>query len=516
MMVRTHLADEFIIEYRLQGEKPLEKQNRKDSSYQYDNLLKSKIGRPKTPTQSSTAGSVDDSPAATKSRTGSQASRQLQLKKLTISDRRSDLPLSASSESFRVTSPFSSKFVHSPQSAMASPGLVSSANSAQSYATDLQRSPVFDTQSVASSHTSYGGSLLSEMAGEQPTFSRGSVRSKPTDSNLSLAMKAVSAANSAASSLSLSSSSQHHGGKNSSSGGAMRSSGHGLARGLATGPGVVGGSAPGMFNRKSQANPQAGHPPASETPETDRLPLALAEAGGDIRHLQLDDYPPPQSSTSTTTNNPPPFPRLHSQPSRSGMKRKATTPPAEASHEDRQSASAQAQQQLQAASEQQRRTPGQHHPLAKRASPVFHPPAHHHHPSYSSYSSKSSTGLSANGPYASPFSVATSSIPTPSSQQQDRLSPATTVNTVQQESNASPYMSSLSLDPGLQGTDSQGQPQFNVDLAQQLAAAAAAKVSSENANRTKQQNPPRHSASHHICDCCPKKPKKFDTLEELR
>ncbi|MCJ1324480.1 hypothetical protein MMC10_001142 [Thelotrema lepadinum] len=514
---------------QLQGEKPLEKQNRKDSSQAYDTFLKSKIGRPKTPTQSSTVGSIAASPAATKSRTGSQAARPLQLQTLTISDRLSDQPLSASSDSFRVTSPFSSKFVQSPQSAAASPGLISLANSAQSYATDLQRSPVFDNQSVASSHTSYGGSLQSEMAGDQPTFTRGSVRSKPlpTDSNLSLAMKAVSAAsaaNSAASSLSLSASSQQ-GGKNASSGGAKRSSGHGRgARGNEHGHGgkaVVGGSgsgsAPGMFNRATTSN-QAGHPPASETPETDRLPLAQAEPGADIRYLQLDDSSAPQSTSSSSNTNPPPFPRLHSQPSRSGMKRKATTPPAEASHhEERQSASAQAQhQQLQgAASEQQRRTPGQHHPLAKRASPVFHPPAHHH-PSYPSYSSSSSTGLSANGPYASPFPVAASSIVTPSSQHQDRLSPAAITKPLEQETHASPYMSSLSLDPGLGGNDSQGQPQFNVDLAQQLAAAAAAKVSTENANRAKQQNPPRHSAIHHICDCCPKKPKKFDTLEELR
>ena len=502
--------------------------------------MKSKIGRPKTPSRSSTAGSIDASPAATKSRTGSLATRPPQIKTLSLSDRLSDRSLSASSESpFKATSPFSSKFAHSPQSTTASPGLVSSAHSAQSYTTDLQRSPTFDVTSVASSHTSFGGSFLSEMAGE-PKFGRvkpSSVRSRPTDSNLSLAMMAVSAANSAASSSSPSSSSQHMG-KNALSGFKTHSAGYGS--GHVYEQGVVGGGAPGMFNRTTSFEQLSGNAttPSEAEPENQHPPLAaLVETGGDMRHLQLDDYPPPQIGGA---NNPPPFSRLHSQSSRSGMKRKASPPPGELPHEEvsrQSSASAPAQAQAQApqslqhqlqgaASEQQRRTPAgqQHLPFAKRASPAFHLSHHtnnhhHNHPplSHPSHSSSSSTALSANGSYASPpFSVGASNVATAPSQQ-DRLSPAATVKPLNRENHPSLYMNTLSLDPGLQGSgESQSQSQFSVDTAQQLAAAAAQKVSDENASRMKQQNPPRHSASHHICDCCPKKPKKFDTQEELR
>lgn len=497
------------------------------------------MGGPRTPTRSSTAGSIDPSPAVLPSRASAQAGRPPRLNTLSLSDR----SLSASSDSpFRVASPASSRFTHSPQSSLASPG------------TDFRRTPIssFGTTSVASSRTSLGGSSLNEMAGEHH-FGRvklGNTRPKVEKSYLTLAAKAVEAANSAAAaaaaasasaSASLSSSSSSFGSRSSRQvaetearrapsqrqrGRGGRGS-RGVEAGVEAGAGAGarsgggGGGTPGMFNRASfeHGNPNINTTTSTtftsrEQPETADFPLTLAETGGDMRHLQLDDYystPPPQHSFDSTSAT---VPRLHSQPSRSGMKRRASSPPTEVSPDERQAASAQAQQQPPqgAAGEQQRRTPGQHHPFAKRATPVFQ---HLAHPNYSSYSPDSAAGLSTIDSYASNLSVGLSSITSPSAQ--DRLSPAATMpKSLKQESHASPYMSSLTLDPGLQGLDVQSQPQFSVDATQQLAAAAAQKVHAENASRMKQQNPPKHSASHHICDCCPKKPKKFDTVEELR
>ncbi len=88
---------------------------------------------------------------------------------------------------------------------------------------------------------------------------------------------------------------------------------------------------------------------------------------------------------------------------------------------------------------------------------------------------------------------------------------------------ASPYdATSLSLDPDLRGDDATTaySAQQLASAAQLTAAAAAAQqLSAEQqaaATRLPAGTPSKLSASIHICDCCPKKPKKFDTLEELR
>ena len=230
----------------------------------------------------------------------------------------------------------------------------------------------------------------------------------------------------------------------------------------------------------------------------------MAETGG-MQHLHLDDHPPPSSSSTFSS------PRLRTSTSQQGMsaqtarKRKASSPPADQPPPT--------QQQQQGGVVGERRTSGQQlqqPPTANRSSPVHHQP----HLTQASYSSASSAGLP-NGSYASSgaYSLGASSITTVSSQ--DRLSPGAIVNPELHDPNRASFMNSLSLEPSLRGTEA---PSSHVLAAAdaQSTAAAAQKMSAENANRLKQASAPKLQANVHICDCCPKKPKKFETEEELR
>ena len=478
---RKHLADWWTVA-RLQGERPLEWKNRKDSSHAYDNLLLSKIGRPKTPTRASTVGSLEGSPASVSRRTtkkSTKSNKHGELKSLSLTDR----SLSVSSDSpLKVGSPYSSKWANSPQSTVVSPGLLSDAASAKSFM-DSGRSPIFDNNSIASSSTSAG--LAAEMAAgssfEQQRFGRIPAKAQRPDSNLSLAMMAASTASASIAS----------------------SAGSSTNRG-----GLVGGTGGGISGRSKRGSYDHGNLLVNHT-ETGLGQFdsdsPMRETGSGMRHLNLDDHPSHQFPPSASTFSSPRLHSSHSQQSMQGVKRRASS---EASPDDRpppQPPQTQAQQQQQQGVEQ-RRTSGQHHLLAKRASFVHRPP----HPNHASYSSASSAGLP-NGSYASPagFSVGASPITTSS---QDRLSPGVIPNTSEHhESQGSPYMSTLSLDPAL---DSQTHSQIGSEA--QLTAAAAQKMSAENANHSNQQGNTPKLQNIHICDCCPKKPKKFDTLQELR
>ena len=131
-------------------------------------------------------------------------------------------------------------------------------------------------------------------------------------------------------------------------------------------------------------------------------------------------------------------------------------------------------------------------------------------------SSNSSSSTAPNGSYApSPgFAVGTrnaSALP----QEGPQLYPTApaTNSSEQSHRNQSPFANSGAFDPALSNDDAN----YNAQLASsaQLTAAAAQKVSAENASRMKQTTQPK-LANMHICDCCPKKPKKFDTFEELQ
>lgn len=214
----------------------------------------------------------------------------------------------------------------------------------------------------------------------------------------------------------------------------------------------------------------------------------MDEAG--LKHLNLGDRSPPHleglSPVSTL-----------------GQKRRASSPPREASREDRLSLSTSG-----VSSELfQRRASG--HLSASRASPV-----HRFHPNQGSISSVSSLSARTNGSYTSstPLSAASSSITSVSSF--DRHSPGGASPSSEMDlSQDSPYVQSVSLNPSPRGSVSRASHQRT--FSENKPTAAGRKMSSGEPGHVKHHSVPTLQGVY-MCECCPKKPKKFDTQEELQ
>ena len=230
--------------------------------------------------------------------------------------------------------------------------------------------------------------------------------------------------------------------------------------------------------RMSMSFDDAASPPKRESydqsvfadPDSD---FPMEETGG-MRQLHLDDRTPPSMD-------------VHSPSSRSGTKRKALSPPPrEAQHDDKATVGGSSELNP-------RRTSG-------------HLSANRLQPEHASFSSTSSSGLR-NGSFASSagFSAPGSSYTSFSSH--ERLSPAGI-------SPSADLHDTLTLDPSLQASSPQSHQLTAPE--NKSAAAIARKMPSDTAGRGKQYNMPKMQANYHMCECCPKKPKKFDTLEELQ
>ena len=359
---------------------------------------------------------------------------------------------SFSESPFKIGSPFSRKWIENESSGIVSPSLISSAASAKNYM-DF-RSPTFDNSSAASPVM------------EPERFGRVHDQSRRSDSTGSIMM---------------------------------------------TGSG--GGSTGGLDDRVSSA---AGRSKRGEnydqggifTTESDLDSDFPMEETGGMRHLRLDDRAPVRPDHFS----PPPPQHQHHQLSHShsrlGMKRRASSPPRQSTGDDQappQIAGGAATSEL-----YQRRTSGHDRLSTNRASPV-----HQYHPTQSSVSSTSSGGLRTGSSYASSagLSVGSSSITSVSSH--DRSSPGGISPLSDQYNGArdSSYANSVSLDTNSRVPPSSHQ---RIPSDTKSAAAIARKMSTDNIGRGKPQNAPKLQANVHICVCCPKKPKKFDTIEELR
>jgi hypothetical protein len=211
-----------------------------------------------------------------------------------------------------------------------------------------------------------------------------------------------------------------------------------------------------------------------------------------MRRLQLDDRTPPALD-------------VQSPNSRLGTKRKALSPPHGSPREDK--------TPLQigggtASEVYQRRTSGHH--LASRASPV-----NRHQQPHGSVSPASSAGLR-NGSYASSTGLSaggSSSITSISSY--GRLSPGAISPLSEHYDNPERhYLLSPSSEQNLQSLAALSHQQLTDTKAS--SAATARKMSADNMVRGNGQNAPRIQSHLHMCACCPKKPKKFETEEELR
>lgn len=447
----------------------LERQNLETSSQAYDNKLLSKIGKPTTPPRTLTANSVDASP--TSSLPFYQSGKQPHpLKSLSVSDASTkpspDFP-------FRKDS-LSSRFDDSPQSRPISPGLISSAASAKSYMD--YRSPTFESSTPSSA---------TDSESQQRRFSSNHVL-------------------------------RHQRSRRSGSGPSTSTS-------TSAGYSNMDESATALFSKKfntanihnsseytSQYRRGSCDQPIFSDPDSASVSdFPMEETGNTttaLRHLRLEDRTPLSSLDSSAPSSYYFSPtNCSASDSRSGMKRRASSPPPEAAHDDKAPSHL-----LGNSSElyQRNTTSATAHLSANRSSPQ-----NRFAPTHGSVSSTSTTGFR-NGSYASSNGLSVGSSITSLSSSHDRLSPGGISPSSDQQHNGrdSPYVNSLSINPSPQNALSRLQQHPSEGKS---SAAIARKMSTGN-SAPRKQNAPNIQPHAHICECCPKKPKKFETLQELR
>ncbi|KAL8825233.1 MAG: hypothetical protein Q9170_007874 [Blastenia crenularia] len=219
------------------------------------------------------------------------------------------------------------------------------------------------------------------------------------------------------------------------------------------------------------------------------------EETGAMRQLHLEDRAPLSLDPALQQYSSSP---IVPSESKQGMKRRASSPPPDSSHDDKAPLhSAGSSSDL-----YQRNTTASH--PTNRASPV-----NRFGPQHGSVSSSSSAGLR-NGSYASSGALSVGSSLTSLSSNHDRLSPTSEYLYPQPHPERdSPYITSH---PSPQSSLAHSHPRPS----EKPSPAASRKMSSDTPTQRKQNNPPSFQAAMHICQCCPKKPKKFETEEELR
>lgn len=176
-----------------------------------------------------------------------------------------------------------------------------------------------------------------------------------------------------------------------------------------------------------------------------------------------------------------------------GLKRRASSPPTEANREDRPSGG----------NDLYHRRSAQM--LVNRNSPISR-----FHANHGSVSSTSSLGQR-NGSLGSSYGLSIASSAT--SYNTDRLSPGALSPSVDEFGPVSPYSTNRSLNPSPRGSLSKAshhQRGLSGEDAMQ-----ARKLSADSLAHSRQNSVSKIQGLY-ICECCPKKPKKFDSEEELR
>lgn len=212
-----------------------------------------------------------------------------------------------------------------------------------------------------------------------------------------------------------------------------------------------------------------------------------------LRQLHLED-PTPPASFETSPNH------YFSQESKSsGMKRGASSPPPEASRGDKVPTHS---------------VGGSNDPYQRNLSSHLTTNNRYAQP-HGSVSSTSSQGLH-NGSYASSVALSAGNSSITSISSHERLSPRGLSPSSEHPlniKNEGPYYNQQPMNPSPQDTFPHIHQRTPSDP--QSAAAIARKMSSDPPAQRK-PSAPSLQAHVHICGCCPKKPKKFDNLEELR
>ena len=231
-----------------------------------------------------------------------------------------------------------------------------------------------------------------------------------------------------------------------------------------------------------------------------------------VRKLRLEDRPPHSSNLDSL-----PYyykhsnPSLHTSRSRPGMKRKPSqSPPPDPAHEANASFAAVGGNNTDL---YQRNTSTSQHP-SHRLSPVGRQFAHNQ----GSFSSQSSAGPR-NNSYASSAGLSVASSVTTLDQHSPGISPSSDQQQQQsqyQQHNGqdSPYVTSLPINQGPR--NSRSQKQYPQAALENIPTPPVDQKPPNLQNQRKNNAPPNMQSPSFICGCCPKKPKKFDTLEELR
>jgi hypothetical protein len=227
-------------------------------------------------------------------------------------------------------------------------------------------------------------------------------------------------------------------------------------------------------------------------------PIIRSARGSYDQNFQMDDDDSGMRDLNINDRSPGESDDYHN--SKSGQKRRASSPPVEAAREDRPAASN--------GNDLYHRRSAQM--LGNRSSP-----ATRFHTSHGSVSSASSYGQRTNS-YASSYGLSVASSAT--SYSSDRLSPGALSPTADGEYGpVSPYAASRSLNPSPRGSIS------TAAAAQQYANLSDHEPSQIRTMSTEGPlasrsiaGPVRRKPGVLLCDCCPKKPRKFDTEEKLR
>lgn len=210
-----------------------------------------------------------------------------------------------------------------------------------------------------------------------------------------------------------------------------------------------------------------------------------------LRQLHLDDQTPATSYEQSIQSHPAPFSPSESRTS--GMKRGASSPPPEASRGDKVPL----------------HSVGPTTTINNRQSPFSPYPQPH-----GSFSPPSSMAYR-NGSYASSTGLSAGASSNTSIPSQDRLSPRglSPTSEYQQNIQNAQYPHQQPMNPSPHESFPHAHQRTPSDS--RSAAAIARKMSNDSTPQRK-GSAPSLQAHAHMCSCCPKKPKKFDTLEELR
>ena len=229
-------------------------------------------------------------------------------------------------------------------------------------------------------------------------------------------------------------------------------------------------------------------------PDSADFPMEDAGASNTtaLRQLHLEDQTSPNSTESSNFKS-------------SGMKRGASSPPPEASRGDKVPLHS-----VGASNDLYQRNASSHLAANQRGSPITH-----YAQPQGSVSSTSSQGLH-NGSYASSaaLSLGDSSMTSFSSHERHSprgLSPSSEYPPTMK--NEGPYYNQQPIPPNPQDSFPHAQQREPPD------STPTTIISSQMPSNSPAQRKPSAlslQAPPHICGCCPKKPKKFDTLEELQ